>query len=108
MTQHITNADLKGLKVSALKRIYAASREAVVAAGICSAERFDAHTASFGGTKPRDLAIAALDQVSLIGSRVRAANASPQTLAEGGFFGGETRFEFGNGPALARQIIAAA
>lgn len=107
MTAHITTADLRGLRTPALKRIYAAARTAVVATGAMTAERFDAHVAAFiGNTKPRDLAIGALEQVALIGHRIHPANPSPQTLAEGGFLGGEPRFQYGNGPALARAIIA--
>ena len=108
MTGDITNADLRGLRIPALKRIYAAARAAVVATGATTADRFDAHVRAFiGNDKPRDLAIGALGQVERIGSRVHHPNPSPQTLTEGGFLGGEFRFQYGDGPALARAIIAA-
>lgn len=109
MQHGITFADLKGLRTPALNRIYAASRDAVVAAGGMTTDRFDALTRSFGGSdKPRDLALSALSFVSNLGSKVSAAVASPQTLAEGGFLGSDPVHKSSYGPALARQIIAAA
>lgn len=109
MQHGITSADLKGLLTPALDRIYAASRDAVVAAGGITADRFDALVRAFcGSEKPRDLALSALSFVSNLGGKVAEAVASPQTLAEGGFMGSDPVYTPGYGPALARQIIAAA
>ena len=102
----ITFADIKGLRTPALKRIYTVARAAVLSSTSETADAFDAWARSFTGSdNARDLALAALGRVSLVGGRVEHPEPSPETLDAGGFLSGSARYVAGNGVSAARAIV---